>query len=204
MDAAPIRLLPADIFLTRGTGLVSRLIRLFTRHVGESRTKVNHVGIVVEGGPIGEAVVVEALSRVRRHALWDRYGRSSRTEIAIFRPIDLRPADRRRIVRKAESYVGRKYGYLMILAHLCDWLLQGAYVFRRLAGSDNYPICSWVVSHAFAETGRTFGVAPGEASPDDIWDFVTGRPDAYLQVRPLTPLAGAGRSLRSPLSREAE
>ena len=59
----------ADIFFTRGTGLLSRLIRFFSRGIGEARTKVNHVGVVVEAGAIQEAVVIEALSRVRRHRL---------------------------------------------------------------------------------------------------------------------------------------
>ena len=65
---------PADIFLTRGTGIISRLIRVFSRSIGESRTEVNHVGVVVEGGPIDSAVVIEALSKVKRHKLVDQYG----------------------------------------------------------------------------------------------------------------------------------
>jgi hypothetical protein len=36
------------------------------------------------------------------------------------------------VIIKAESYVGRKYGYAKLLAHWADWVLQGAYVFRRL------------------------------------------------------------------------
>lgn len=182
---------PGDIFLTRGTSLVSRLIRLCTRHVGESRTKVNHVGLVVEGGPLDSALVVEALGLVSRHRLWERYALRRRTAVAVYRPIGLEPEAIERIVRRAESYVGREYGYAMILAHLADWLLLGSYVFRRLAGSDAYPICSWVVAHAFAAGGQGFGVEPGEASPDDIWDFVTSRPRAFAQVRELLPLRSA-------------
>ena len=182
------QLQPADVFLTRGTGLLSRAIRFFTRRFGESRTMVSHVGVVVEGGPIREAIVVEALSRVRRHGLWQRYAPKRRTQVAIYRPINLTPSEMQTIVAEAEAYVGREYGYEMILAHLADWLLQGAYLFRRLIGSDNYPICSWVVAHSFAEVGKTFGVDSGAASPDDVWDFVTSRPDGYAEVRPLVPL----------------
>lgn len=186
---ADLVLQPADIFFTRGTSLLSRAIRFFTRRIGESRTKVNHVGIVVEAGHLERVVVVEALIRVRRHRLWERYFAKRETKLAVYRPLDLTGSETERIVAKAESYVGRQYGFAMIVAHFLDWLLQGAYVFRRLLGSDDYPICSWVVAHAFAAADKTFGVPAGAASPDDIWDFVHESPDKYAEVRNLRALA---------------
>lgn len=186
---------PADVFLTRGTSLLSRLIRFFTRSLGESRTKVNHVGIVVSRGPIGEVYVVEALSEVKRHRLVEGYG-DGLDEVAVYRPLNTSGKERETIVRKAESYVGRRYGISKIVCHLLDWLLLGAYLFRRLA-SDKYPICSWVVAHAFSAVGKNFGQPPGAAAPDDIWDFVTSNPDKYQLVRELSPIRddreGAGR-----------
>jgi hypothetical protein len=95
------------------------------------------------------------------------------------------------VVVKAESYVGRKYGYLKLLAHWGDWLLQGAYVFRRLTTKDDYPICSWVVAYAFAAAGKHFDVEPGAATPDDIWDFVTAHPEVYEQILELGALPRA-------------
>jgi len=187
------QLLPGDIFLTRGTSLISRLIRFFTRSWGESRTSVNHVGIVVEGGSIDRAVVVEALRTVTRRRLADGYAGTG-TSVAVFRPINLTPQETNVIVQAAELYVGRKYGYAMIVAHALDWMLNGVYLFRRLIGSDEYPICSWVVAHAYAKAGKTFGVEPGAASPDDICDFVTENPDKYTQVRALMPIGGSGTS----------
>ncbi|HLE57869.1 MAG TPA: hypothetical protein VJB15_12355, partial [Rhodothermia bacterium] len=89
------------------------------------------------------------------------------------------------IVAAAEKYNGHKYGYGKLIAHFLDWMLLGAYVFRRLAKMDKYPICSWLVAHSFAKAGRNFGVQPGAASPDDIWDFVTQRKDIYELVRAL-------------------
>jgi hypothetical protein len=47
-----VRLEPGDIFFTRGSGLLSRAIRVCTRSFGEKRSKVNHVGVVVEAGGI--------------------------------------------------------------------------------------------------------------------------------------------------------
>jgi hypothetical protein len=180
-------LAPGDVVLTRSGGLTGWAIRLFTRRIGESRTKASHTGIIVEGGPLESAVIVEALARVKRHRLWVRYARGNH-EVAVFRPLNLTPEEVAKIVAKAETYVGRRYGYGKIFAHWLDWLLQGAYVFRRLAREDRYPICSWVVAYAFADAGKHFDVDPGAATPDDIWDFVTGNPDKYREVVALGPL----------------
>jgi hypothetical protein len=149
---------------------------------------VNHVGIVVEGGSAEDAVGVEALRTVKRHLLALKYGPGSKSDIAVYRPINLSDREKQVIVEAAEGYVGRSYGYLKIVAHLLDWLLLGIYLFRRLARMDRYPICSWLVAHAFAKADRSFGVPPGMASPDDIWDFVTTEPEKYAVVHSLGPL----------------
>ena len=184
-----LMLAAGDLFFTRDAGFVSALIRFFTRSIGEARTKVSHVGLVVEGGPIEDAVVVEALSRVRRHRLWARYGRRRRTAVAVYRTKNLSAEQIRKIVEKAETYVGREYGWPTIVAQFLDWLLQGTYFFRWFIGGDEYPICSWVVAHAYKEAGLHFNVQARAASPDDIWDFaVEERPDLYDEIRPLIPL----------------
>ena len=184
-----MQLLPGDVVLTRSGGIVGWAIRTFTRHFGESRTEATHCAVVVVGGGLYNAVIVEALSTVRKHALRDRYV-GGRHYVSVFRPLGLDAEQIRRIVAKAESYVGRRYGYGKLLAHWADWLLQGAYVFRRLASEDRYPICSWVVAHAFAAAGTDFGVDPGAATPDDIWDFVRAHPDRFALVLPLARLTG--------------
>ena len=92
------------------------------------------------------------------------------------------------VVAEAREQVGKTYGFLKILGHFLDWLLLGAYIFRRLTQNGDYPICSWLVAHAFDKAGKTFGVHPGAATPDDIWDFVVDNPDKYKRIRPLTRL----------------
>ena len=179
---------PCDVFLTRGTSLVSRLIRFFTRSFGESRTLVNHVGVIVQPGTPSTAVGVEALSRVRRHTLGSQYGPGSSDLVAVYRPLNLSAAEQAAIVAAAQGYVGRTYGYLAIAAHVLDWCLLGAYCARRLVRMDRYPICSWLVAHAFGKADKHFGVASGMATPDDIWDFVTTRPQSYALIRPLSRL----------------
>ena len=85
-------------------------------------------------------------------------------------------------------YWDKKYGYLKIAAHLADWFLLGSYAFRRFTRSGKYPICSWLVAHAFSKAGKDFRVDPGAAQPDDIWDFIQRNPDKYEEIHPLQPL----------------
>ena len=185
----PVQLLPADVFLTRSKTVLGSLIRFFTRAFGESRTKVNHVGVVVEAGDARTAVGVEALAFVQKHRLWSRYGNSRRHQVAVYRPLGISTEDVAKIVQGAEKDVGQEYGKVMIVAHLLDYLLLGAFVFRRLIRAEDYPICSWVVAWAYAKAGRDFGVPPAAASPDDIWDYVRSHTHEFEEVLPLGPLA---------------
>ncbi len=185
MDVA---LQSGDIFLIRGTGLLGRLIRVCTRGFGEKRSKVNHVGIVVEGGGIQDAVVVEALIRVRQHKLWEQYSPPKKDHVAVYRAKNVPPEDIEIIVTEAVEQVGKLYGFGKVIAHFLDWLLTGAYVFRRLTSDSRYPICSWLVAHAYAKADYTFGTDPGAADPDDIWDFVDKKPGCYERIVELGPL----------------
>ena len=179
---------PGDIFLTRGTSIISRLIRFFSRSIGESRTAVNHVGVVVKEGSLRTCVVVEALSKVKQHRLWERYGPPDDDSVAIFRPLNLSEEETNKIVAYAEKQVGRSYGYLKIIAHLLDWFFFGVYFFRRITNDSRYPICSWLVAYAFLQAGKDFNVEPGAAEPDDIWDFVNKNREKYSEIHPLMRL----------------
>ena len=110
--------------------------------------------------------------------------------MAIYRATNLTPDEIDIIVARAQSHVGKRYGYVMIAAHFFDWLFQGAYLFRRLVPGSRYPICSWVVADAFSKADKHFGVEVGAATPDDIWDFIVERESSvYEMVYPLKPLA---------------
>jgi hypothetical protein len=175
---------PGDIFLTKGDSFVSRAIRFFSRTGGESRTQVNHTGLVTVGGSARDAVIVEALTKVKRRT-FDSYRRSVTTQVAVFRPVNVTKSQVDTIVARADGYVGADYGYLKIVAHFLDWCLGGRYFFRKIVAMDRYPICSWVVAQAYADAGLNFGVPAGSADPDDIWDFCVGNPDKYMVVYPL-------------------
>jgi hypothetical protein len=178
---------PGDIFLTKGSSFISKAIRFFSRSGGESRTKANHTGIVTAKGTAKTAVIVEALTKVKRRSLYSYYAKHD-TDVAIYRPINVSAEDMATIMEKSNSYVGRDYGYLKIVAHLIDWCLGGRYFARRIVSMDKYPICSWVVAQSYAEVGLDFGVPAGSASPDDIMDFCEANPDKYELVHPLETL----------------
>ena len=184
-----ILLEPGDIFLTRGSSFISRAIRFFTRSIGEKRTKVNHVGLVVQRGDVKTAIAVEALCKVMRHKLWICYGPPKKDLVAVYRATNLATEQIKDIVAEAEKHVGKEYGRLMIAAHCLDRLFLGIYFFRGLVSGDKYPICSWVVADAFAEADKDFGVEVGMATPDDIWDFVVNNPDKYKEIHPLKLLS---------------
>ncbi|MBA7517704.1 hypothetical protein ES705_09758 [subsurface metagenome] len=190
-----------DIFLTRGSSFISRAIRFFTRSIGEKRTKVNHVGLVVQRGKFKTAIAVEALCKVMCHKLWTQYGPPRKDCVAVYRATNLTAEQVKDIVVEAEKQVGKKYGFLMIAAHFKDWLLgrmvgwlfgwqfSDVYLLRRFISGNKYPICSWVVADAFAEVGKDFGVKVGMATPDDIWDFIQNNPDKYKEIHPLKLLS---------------
>jgi len=177
-----------DIFLTRSKSVLGWLIRTCTSKIGEKRSKVNHVGIVVEAGNIREAVVVEALSKVKRHRLWEQYGPPNTGGVSVYRAKNITPAEMDLIVAEAEEQVGKKYGHFKIVMHFLDWCLTGVYFFRWFARSKKYPICSWLVACAYGEAGYDFGVPNEAADPDDIWDFVNARTDYYEEIVHLGPM----------------
>ena len=178
---------PGDVICTRGNSWVSKSIRFFSRGIGESRTEVNHAGVIVWGDRITRAIVVEALAKVMSHGLWAKYGKS-RDEVAVFRNTKITNLDRMKVAQKARTYVGRKYGYFKIVTHVLDYALFGLNVFRRLNQVEKYPICSWLVAKAYAEIGLDFGVPYAEAAPDHLFDYCLESPDWEL-VRPLGRLS---------------
>lgn len=179
-----MQLQAGDVFLTQGNSFVSKAIRFLTRDKGESRTEVNHVGVVTVDGTDRTAIIVEASSKVVRRPM-NAYFMSKHTKVAIYRYGLLTDAEEDAVVNYSESMVGAKYGYVKILAHFLDWCIGGVYFFRRFAQMERYPICSWIVAYAYQDAGLGFGIEANAASPDDIWDWVTNQDNGWRQVHPL-------------------
>lgn len=180
---------PGDIVFTRATGLFAAMLRAVQRRRGEQPTSIDHCGVVVVAGTVRDALIVEAEARVMRRTIAEGHANA---RVAVYRCVVAHKPVREQIAAAAERYVGRGYGYVKGVLHILDWAIGGRYVFRRFAGMDRYPICSWVVAHACAETGISFGVDVAEAQPDDIWDYVIKRVPAsgWECVRTLTWLPG--------------
>jgi hypothetical protein len=180
-----IIILPGDLFFTRSTTFLGRAIRVFQRSRGESKSVVNHVGVMLgtvsyRPADLFETLSVEALSRVRLGRFWRFYSADS-AEVAIYRDETLTRDERQRIAQVSASYAGRRYGYLKLGLHLFDWgasrvVGRDVYLARRLAKMDRYPICSYLGSKGYSAVGRHFGVTPSAAQPDDMWDYVIAHP----------------------------
>ena len=204
------------VFFSDGSWL-SRAIGWFTRSKGESATKATHIGYVLEEIDAWHAVcyataawnkvtgddtvslppresfkgpyICEALWTVKIQPLPPRLVTGHRE---LWRCNDINQGGRLHLAGKAGDYYGRRYGWWKNAAQAGDGLLGKLfggrpYIFRRLCRMDEYPICSWLVAHAFAECsvgphlvqrgGRHieeseyyFGIEPNAASPDDIHD----------------------------------
>jgi hypothetical protein len=180
-----LRIPTGSLVFVRGKSFLSGIILRMQREPGESRSLVSHVGMVVEGGTLKDCEIVEALWKVRRHRLWDRY-HAGPDKIAIFKPLGFGIDQIFKVCLAAEGYVGRRYGPLKLLAHAVDYLLQGRYVARRLCRLENYPICSWLTASAWdAIDYRFLGRHPAQSQPDDQWDHCKKTPAQWECILPL-------------------
>jgi len=178
---------PADVVTERGGKWYSSAIRWFTRHSGEPETWGSHSGII---GVTSN--YIQALARVVDCPVseWQLPG-----EFEVHRNIRLSRGARLHVAAQAEDYLGRKYGVLKIACHALDGFFgkiagRDVYFTRRLCRMRQYPICSWVVSFAYARADCFFlGKAPAQASPDDIHDHVVRSSD---WVRVAKRLPGGG------------
>lgn len=150
-----------DIILVSGRGWRARWIKRFTQSPGEAPTRYSHVAIAVSATHVVEA-------------LWSGVVLRPKQAGQVFRPKNLTPQDKKLIVDKAMSYVGKPYGWGKVVLH--------ALGLRRFCTVDGWPHCAWVVASAYAATGYHFGVPYQTATPDDIADFVTQRKDKYEEV----------------------
>lgn len=61
----------------------------------------------MEGGGIQDAVVIEALIRVRQHKLWEQYSPPKKDHVAVYRTKNVPPGDIEIIVAEAVEHVGK-------------------------------------------------------------------------------------------------
>jgi hypothetical protein len=173
-----------DLVFTASNSWLGRAIRWFTQDPGEGKTEANHVGMITKGGTRATAWLVEALWKVRNHALSRYVGRG---QVAVFRPTNLTEQQKAAIAEYLAPLVGAKYG----------WYKLGFHAYARITGKkkvlkymflDKRPICSYLIAKAFSEAGLHFGVEPQAATPDDMMDFCIMNPDKYQIIHGMTEI----------------
>ena len=177
-DSCPV-LMEGDVLLVRhhfhwrdfGT-YVGWAIRVITSGI------VNHAEYMISpsehvGASYPRVRILNVFRTYRDHA--------GKIEVAIFRRLDLTTADRVRLVTIGYAYEGRKYGLVKCGAHFGDWLVTkvaeaagyrgpGVYFFRRFARMKNYPMCFWLVGHAFKRIGKPFhSIDVSGLTGDHLW-----------------------------------
>ena len=173
---------PMDLFFTRSGSWLSEVIRWATREKGEAKTEASHVGAIITPGFLSNVECVEALTKVERHPLWEKYGGSGQW-MTIYRAVNISAPVKRRMARRLRAKVGETYGYGKILLHLLR-KLTGDPRWLDLSLLDRYPICSYLVATEFDREGFSFGIDGRKATPDDMLDFCEANPDKWKCVRP--------------------
>ncbi len=182
---AEIKFLAGDIVLFRTEkNLISSLIRLFsTQPEDKNPTLFEHCGVMVSATEI-----VEAKTSVVKGFLTDYFAKKN-IRLLVARLNVLTDDQRNTIAEKAESYIGRGYGWFKVAEHLGDYLLskmrgKNVFFFRNIGKNDNYPICSWLDAHAYlAIDYRFLGLDADVVEPDDIGDDILERePTAYTII----------------------
>lgn len=177
-------LLPGDLLLYNGRGLLPTLIGWAETGRGEAPTYAKHVGGVGHGGLLPGATRIEALWRVREFPASGLRG----VRVQVWRLAGISDRDRLALAAYARKHLGDEYGVCKLGAHLGDALLAKLcgghpYVFRRLAWLDDYPICSWLWAYAYDRVlDYGFGLPASAAAPDDMLDWITANPDDWSLV----------------------
>lgn len=165
-----------DVVCELGQSLIGRAIQWFTCGRYEPKTWASHAGRMVDQTNIAEALLhfaIRPLDVARKVRVWRyRAGFNEATQDCM--------------MVKALHYQGKDYGWWKNIAHAADGLLEKltpfrhVYLFRRLIGQSDYPICSWETAWTFAEcAGVRFGVPPNAATPDDIADWCEAHPEEW-------------------------
>lgn len=167
-----------DVIHVQSRGILSKLVRFFSRAKEEEPSWASHSAMVLRVGQ--QIEIIEAL-------IWTvirpitAYKNNKAMLLVSRKPGGIEPENKEKMIKKAEYYKGKPYGFWEISFHILDRLLNNSYVFRRLIKNNDYPICSWLVAFVYDRVlGYKFGVEPNAAQPDDIldhcvrshWDFI--------------------------------
>lgn len=184
-EAKPGEYQPGDFILTHGNHLTSRLIRFGQgiRFLGEDRkyTWWSHAALVrTTTGDLIEAInagVIE--SHISNYKDTEYYLVHLEESLAT-------DHDRSQAVKFAESCLGQKYSYVMVVSIFLS-LLTGA---KFAIGYDGQSICSGLVSRALERTNAIFDRTPSHMLPADLAKIFKVEPPPPGSNKGVIPSAG--------------
>jgi hypothetical protein len=171
-----------DIFPRRGDVMLSvchgswlsQIILQSEEYPGETRARVTHSGVMMDGEDVAEAiggkgfVLRPFVSTYRK----PKYG------VLLARRNDLTDKEIDGIRGGILKRLGQGYPWWKLLTQRADyWVSQFTgkdwRIFRRLGHLDKDDICSEAVDEIYAEVGKPIAQWPCDTvSPDDIWDVI--------------------------------
>jgi hypothetical protein len=164
----------------------TRLADWIMRGDGERPTYAVHTAQFLDSRRVLEmdyVVKVKSIDDIlnQRVALntWHRRG------FEVWRCHALTDAQREALTDQALCYINVRFGFVKMIAHLVDGLLQKVarrhlFLFRRLDPDGSSPVCSGVTAFVYDKALHyRFGVEPECADPDHIHDWVVAHPDEW-------------------------
>jgi hypothetical protein len=181
---------PGDIYFTRGTNPLGRLIRWAEQSKGERPSWCNHMGGITKPGylipPAGRistlATATEALWKVEEHVWWEAHKKNQGYAVAVFRPRHYSGDEGvERVVADWRSRTGNGYGWWRLLTFLGEKLT--GIPLTRLHFQDVRVVCSNHIAHGLEEDGIHFNDHdPNELDPDEGMDYCAGKPEEFKFV----------------------
>lgn len=147
---------------------MSQLVRFFSKADKEDASWASHSAMVLRVGE--EIEIIEALWKTVIRPITAYKGKKAKL-LVCRKPEGIEEQLKQEMIKKAEYYRGKQYGFWEITFHALDRLLNNSYVFRHLIKDDDYPICSWLVAYVYDRVIRySFGPPLSATQPDDILD----------------------------------
>lgn len=161
---------PGDLVLFRGNSTLGKLIRWAETSKGEGITWANHAGMIVTKSKLRNAVLIESVWKTEKRPLVENHIGEG---LSIFRYRMLTPEQQYALVRKMHEFVGDKYGWQRLIAHLVDQRVFGGRTVLRWLGhqEQNRPICSYSTGLSYEFVDITFGMPAIALQPDDMDDY---------------------------------
>ena len=170
---------PGDIFFTRGTDTLGRLIRWAERSKGEDQSWANHMGGITKPGylvpPAGRisalATATESLWTVKEHVWWEAHKKNQGYAVALFRPrLYSGNEGVERVIANWRTRTGNKYGWWRLTTFLGERLT--GIPFTKMHFQDARVVCSNHIALGLAEDNIRFNDHdPNEMDPDEGMDY---------------------------------